>query len=75
LVRNTKNTEQTIYRSKAVGEPPFMLGMSVFFAIKDAISSTINHTHSVLLQAPATPEEVLMAITRLKHNAGRDEVG
>jgi xanthine dehydrogenase large subunit len=54
LVRNHQNSEDTIYRSKAVGEPPLMLGMSVFFAIKDAVSSVANHEKSVLLNAPAT---------------------
>ena len=65
LVHNHKNKEATIYRSKAVGEPPLMLGMSVFFAIKDAISSVAEHNNSVLLNAPATPEEVLMAVQRV----------
>lgn len=69
LASNLKNKEETIYRSKAVGEPPFMLGMSVFFAIKDAVSSVANHQNSVLLNAPATPEEVLMAVSRVEDNA------
>ncbi|MBV1905466.1 MAG: xanthine dehydrogenase molybdopterin binding subunit [Pseudomonadales bacterium] len=58
ILRHNPNKENTIYRSKAVGEPPLMLGLSVFFAIKDAISSIANSA----LQAPATPESVLNTI-------------
>ena len=39
LLENAANREDTIYRSKAVGEPPLMLALSVFHAIRDAISS------------------------------------
>jgi xanthine dehydrogenase large subunit len=56
-----ENQEDTIYRSKAVGEPPLMLGISVFLAIKDAIASVKKQPH---LNAPATPEEVLKALRR-----------
>ena len=56
------NTENTVYRSKAVGEPPLMLAMSVFFAIKDAITSVAEHRHPVQLDSPATPEAILNAI-------------
>lgn len=56
-----ENPEDTIYRSKAVGEPPLMLGISVFLAIKDAVASVKTRPH---LNAPATPEEVLKAVTR-----------
>ena len=55
------NQEDTIYRSKAVGEPPLMLGVSVFLAIKDAVASVKPNPH---LNAPATPEEVLKAVMR-----------
>lgn len=59
-----ENREDTIYRSKAVGEPPLMLGVSVFLAIKDAVASAGSGVPH--LNAPATPEEVLRAITSLK---------
>ena len=52
----------TIYKSKAVGEPPFMLGMSAFFALSDAIAACGPNFAN--LQAPATAEEVLSAIAR-----------
>ena len=54
------NLENTIYKSKAVGEPPFMLGISVFLAIRDAISACGNNWPN--LKAPATPENILKAI-------------
>ena len=54
------NLENTIYKSKAVGEPPFMLGISVFLAIRDAISACGNSWPN--LNAPATPENILKAI-------------
>ena len=58
-----KNPEPTIYRSKAVGEPPLMLGISVFNAITNAISSLSNYERLPQLDAPATPERVLAAIS------------
>jgi len=55
------NREDTIYRSKAVGEPPLMLAISVFAAIADAIHS-LNPSVPVPLDAPATPESILRAV-------------
>jgi xanthine dehydrogenase large subunit len=55
------NREETIYRSKAVGEPPLMLGISVFAAIADAIHS-LQPGKPVALDAPATPEAILEAL-------------
>ena len=62
-----RNVEDTIFRSKAVGEPPLMLGISVFCAIADAISSLSNYQYFPKLDSPATPERVLMAIQKLKN--------
>ncbi len=61
------NREDTIYRSKAVGEPPLMLGISVFAAIADALHS-LAPGHPVALDAPATSEAILRAVrgTRLR---------
>ncbi len=56
-----ENIEDTIYRSKAVGEPPLMLASSTFLAIKDAIASA-RGDGQVHINAPATPEAVLNAI-------------
>ena len=58
------NREETIYRSKAVGEPPFMLGISAWLALRDAVSACGPAWPD--LQAPATPEEVLAAINRAR---------
>ena len=58
------NPAQTIYRSKAVGEPPFMLGISVLLALSDAISACGPYYPD--LQAPATAEEVLRAVGRAR---------
>jgi xanthine dehydrogenase large subunit len=59
LLANSANREDTIYRSKAVGEPPLMLALSVFHAIRDAIST--SNDPAPKLNAPATPEAVLRA--------------
>ncbi len=61
LFRN-RNVQDTIYRSKAVGEPPLLLAFSVFFALRDAISSVGEHRIDPPLRAPATPEAILDAI-------------
>ncbi|MEL6838686.1 MAG: xanthine dehydrogenase molybdopterin binding subunit [Pseudomonadota bacterium] len=58
------NPAQTIYRSKAVGEPPFMLGISAFLALSDAVSACGSNYPD--LQAPATAEEVLNAVGRAR---------
>ena len=58
--------EPTIHRSKAVGEPPLPLALSVLHALSDAVASTADHKVCPRLDAPATPEQVLMAIERLK---------
>ncbi len=55
------NREDTIYHSKAVGEPPLMLGISVFAAIADAVH-WVNPGKPVVLDAPATPEAILKAV-------------
>jgi xanthine dehydrogenase large subunit len=60
LLRHARNREKTIYRSKAVGEPPFMLGISAFHAIRDAIAT--DDDPAPRLTAPATPESVLRAL-------------
>lgn len=61
--------EPTIHRSKAVGEPPLPLGLSVLHALSDAIASVADHKICPQLDAPATPERVLMTLERLKGQA------
>jgi xanthine dehydrogenase large subunit len=60
------NVEDTIYRSKAVGEPPLLLPFSVFFAIRDAVSSVGGHRIDPPLRAPATPEAILDAVVAVQ---------
>ncbi len=60
------NREDVIYRSKAVGEPPLMLAISVFCALRDAVASVANYEVIPTLDAPATPERVLLAVTDLR---------
>lgn len=61
-----ENAEDSIYHSKAVGEPPFMLAISVWCALKDAISSLSGYTCDPQLDTPATPERVLYAVEQIQ---------
>ncbi|WP_281915606.1 xanthine dehydrogenase molybdopterin binding subunit [Caldimonas thermodepolymerans] len=57
------NREESVFRSKAVGEPPFMLAISVYEALRDAIAAVAPQRRDpVVLDAPATPESVLRAV-------------
>ena len=60
------NKENVVNKSKTTGEPPLMLGMSVFFAIKDAIASVGNYKIAPNLNAPATPEAILLSINDIR---------
>ncbi|AMM83604.1 xanthine dehydrogenase molybdopterin binding subunit [Martelella sp. AD-3] len=62
----SENMEPTIGRSKAVGEPPFMLAISALEAISMAVASVADYRVCPKLDAPATPERVLMAVERMK---------
>jgi len=66
MLESASNREETIYRSKAVGEPPLMLGLSVFFAIRDAVAAVGGERCRPHLDAPATPEAVLNAVTAVQ---------
>jgi len=61
-----QNFEDSIHRSKAVGEPPLLLPFSVFFAIRDAVSAVGAHRVDPPLRAPATSEAILNAITAVQ---------
>ncbi len=63
------NREDTIRRSKAVGEPPFMLAISVLEALSMAVASVAEYRLCPRLDTPATPERILMAVERLKKGA------
>src|SRR6266481_6316811 len=60
------NAEDSIYRSKAVGEPPLMLAISTLHAIRDAIASVTDYQLSPRLDSPATAEEILKSVEDLK---------
>jgi len=64
-----RNVADSIHRSKAVGEPPLLLPFSVFFAIRDAISSVGGHKFNPPLNAPATGEEILKAVEAVQNAA------
>ncbi|BAN23984.1 xanthine dehydrogenase molybdopterin binding subunit [Caballeronia insecticola] len=61
-----RNAEDSIHRSKAVGEPPLLLPFSVFFAIRDAVSAVGDHKVNPPLNAPATAEEILKAVNAVR---------
>jgi xanthine dehydrogenase large subunit len=56
------NREDNVFGSKAVGEPPFMLAISVWEAVRDAVASTQAESQPVTMDAPATAENVLRAL-------------
>jgi xanthine dehydrogenase large subunit len=58
------NTEDNVFGSKAVGEPPFMLAISVFEALRDAVAQARGDGQAVQLNAPATPERLLWALKK-----------
>jgi xanthine dehydrogenase large subunit len=66
LAEWSENPAATVGRSKAVGEPPFMLAISVLEAMSMAVASVADYAVCPRLDAPATPERVLMAVERLK---------
>ncbi len=65
------NEKPTIHRSKAVGEPPLMLAISVLHALSDAVASVADHRQCPRLDAPATPERVLDAVNRMQTLQGQ----
>ena len=69
LVENRKNPEDTVFHSKAVGEPPFMLGIAAWCAIKDAVASLGDYRLQPNIDAPATPERVLWGCEQMRQAA------
>ncbi len=70
LFERGENTEETIYRSKAVGEPPLMLGISAYLALSDAIANATGNEQYPALDTPATPERILFAVERCRYADG-----
>ena len=56
------NREDNVFGSKAVGEPPFMLAISVYEALRDAVAATLPAGKPVRLVAPATAENILRSL-------------
>jgi xanthine dehydrogenase large subunit len=61
-----ENRREVAHRSRAVGEPPLMLALSVFHALYDAVGAASNSRNPVPLEAPATPENILKALCQSK---------
>lgn len=72
LLEDLPNREDTIHRSKAVGEPPFMLAIAVFHALRDAVASCGAVRSRVPLDAPATPELILHAVETMRRARERE---
>jgi xanthine dehydrogenase large subunit len=72
ILEDVPNREETIFHSKAVGEPPLMLAISVWLAIREAVASVAPDGSVPVLDAPATPERVLAALDRIR--LGEDAV-
>ena len=66
ILDDKPNVENTVFRSKAIGEPPLMLAISVWLALRDAVSSLSEGKLAAELDAPATPERVLFAVEDIK---------
>ena len=62
LLEKADNEEKTIFRSKAVGEPPLLLAISHFLALKEAIRASSTNSKPELLNSPATPSEILRVL-------------
>jgi xanthine dehydrogenase large subunit len=70
ILEDAPNREPTIFRSKAIGEPPLMLAISAWLAIRDAVASLSGHRLLPHLNAPATAEAILSAVDDIKHRLG-----
>ena len=63
---DNENLRPTPFKSKATGEPPLMLALSSFFALRDAVAASAGHQGRVELVAPATPERILLACEKAR---------
>ena len=66
ILDDAPNREDTIFKSKAIGEPPLMLAISVWLALRDAVAAAGVSGRPVPLDAPATPAAVLAAVEALQ---------
>jgi len=72
LVEWSDNKSDSVFRSKAIGEPPLCLGVSVLCALRDAVASVADYAHCPQLDAPATPERVFLACDEMRRRAATD---
>lgn len=72
LLDDAPNAVSTVYRSKAVGEPPLLLAIGCWLAIRDAIASVAPDGVTIPLDAPATPERILMAVHAVREQDSRN---
>ena len=75
ILGDSPNREPTIYRSKAIGEPPLLLSLSVWLAIRDAVASLSDHRLLPRLNPPATAEAILRAVDDIYRRLGRTDNG
>jgi len=73
LLAASPNREATVFRSKAVGEPPLMLGIAVWSAMRDAVASLADYRYSPPLDTPATPERMLNAVNAARAWANTEQ--
>ncbi|MEH6491770.1 xanthine dehydrogenase molybdopterin binding subunit [Halopseudomonas sp.] len=73
LLPASPNREATVFRSKAVGEPPLMLGIAVWSALRDAVASLNDYRYSPPLDTPATPERMLAAVNAARRWASAEQ--
>ena len=71
MLDNAASREATIFRSKAVGEPPLLLATAVWTALKDAIAAAGDGRTAVRLDAPATPERILASLNDVLSRCGK----
>ncbi len=69
LVEWSENKSSSVFRSKAIGEPPLCLAVSVLCALRDAVASVADHAHFPQLDAPATPERIFLACEDMRRKA------
>ncbi|HEX4327581.1 MAG TPA: xanthine dehydrogenase molybdopterin binding subunit [Burkholderiales bacterium] len=68
-----ENVEDSIYKSKAVGEPPLMLAISVFHAVRDAVAAAGDYRTTPLLDSPTTPERILNAVNAVRGHTAPEQ--
>ncbi len=74
ILESGVNAEDSIHRSKAAGEPPVMLAISVHRAIEDAVAAAADYRASPRLDTPATAGEILRSVEELRSRVGAERI-